>query len=44
MKRDKAIIAAGLAALAGVSLSLMAAPKKNVVDEVAWVSREAKRS
>ena len=37
MKRDKAIIAAGLAALAGVSLSLMAAPKKNVVDEVAWV-------
>ena len=37
MKTNRLIIPAAIAALAGVSISLMAAPKKNVVDEVAWV-------
>lgn len=37
MKTKKLLIAAGLAVLTGVSMSMLAAPRKNVVDEVAWV-------
>lgn len=35
--KTRQLILPALAALAGVSITLMAAPKKNVVDEVAWV-------
>lgn len=37
MNTKRLIIGAGIAVLTGVSLTLMATPKRNVIDEVAWV-------